>query len=157
MRIWTRKTKKRTPKTRTRTATIGSSWTLSVSLIFLWGVFSNPVLSAAKKEKSKNGVAPYALIAGTVYRPPGFALPGVEVVVSPEQPEVNGTKLKKAQAVTDVRGEWAIRVPPVPAKWQVNVKIDGYRPEQRSVSVEGEQRVDLSITLEPAHPTKEVR
>jgi hypothetical protein len=130
---------------------------LPFCLIVLCGVFSNPALSAAKKEKSKNASAPYALIAGTVYRPPGFALPGAEVVVSPEQPEVNGAKLKKAEAVTDARGEWAIRVPPVPAKWQVNVKIDGYRPEQRSVSVEGEQRVDLSITLEPARPTKEVR
>jgi hypothetical protein len=157
MRTWKRTTKKRTTKTRTKIATIGSSWALPAILIFLCAVFSNPVLSAAKKERSKNAVAPYALIAGTVYRPPGFALPRAEVVISPEQPEVNGTKLKKAQAVTDARGEWAIRVPPVPAKWQVNVNIDGYLPEQRSVSVEGEQRVDLSITLETARPTKEVR
>jgi hypothetical protein len=130
---------------------------LPVCLVAFGGIFYHPVLSAAKKEKSKNAVAPFALIAGTVYRPPGFALPGVEVAVTPEQSEVDGTKLKKTQAVTDARGEWAIRVPPVPAKWRVNVKIDGYRPEQRSVSVEGEQRVDLSITLEPARPSKEVR
>ena len=63
-------------------------------------------------------------------------------------------KLKKAEAVTDARGEFAVRVPAVPAKWRVDVKVNGYRPEQRSVSVEGEQRVDLSIILEPAAPAQ---
>jgi hypothetical protein len=120
-------------------------------------VFWSPAASAAKKQKSRDASAPYALIAGTVFRPPGFALPGAEVIVSPEQPEVNGVKLKKEKAVTDARGEWAIRVPIVPAKWRVDVKIDGYRPEQKSVSIEGEQRLDLSIILEAARPTKEAK
>ena len=57
--------------------------------------------------------------------------------------------------VTDARGEWVVRVPPVPAKWRVDVKIKGYRPEQRSVSVTGEQRIDLSIILEPARQPQE--
>jgi hypothetical protein len=112
------------------------------------------VASAEKKNKAKAQVA-FALIAGTVYRPPGFALPGAAVVISPEKPEVNGIKLRKEQVSTDARGEWAIRVPPVPATWRVDVKIEGYRPEQKSVSVDGEQRVDVSIVLEPANPTKE--
>ena len=92
-----------------------------------------------------------------MFRPPGFALPAVEVVIAPEQPEVNGVKLKKSEAVTNSRGEFAVRVPPVPAKWRVDVKSNGYRPEQRAVSVEGEQRVDLSIVLEPVHPPKEAQ
>jgi hypothetical protein len=113
----------------------------------------SPSLSAAdKKDKRKSeAAAPFALISGTVYRPPGFALPGAQVVVAPEQPEAGGAKLKKTEAVTNGRGEWAIRVPPVPAKWRVDVKSNGYRPEQRSVSVEGEQRLELSIILEPAN------
>lgn len=75
--------------------------------------------------------------------------------MSPEQPETSGVKLKKIQAFSDARGEWAVRVPPVPAKWRVDVKIDGYLPAQRTVSVKGEQRVDLSIVLDPALPAKE--
>jgi hypothetical protein len=76
-------------------------------------------------------------------------------VVTPEQPEAAGTKLKKSKLLTDARGEWTLRVPPVPAKWRVDVKMKGYRPEQRSIAVEGEQRFDLSIVLEPAGEPEE--
>ena len=115
----------------------------------------SPTANAARKDRAKEASAPYALVAGTVYRPPGFSLPGAKVTVSPEQPETSGVKLKKIQAFSDARGEWAVRVPPVPAKWRVDVKIDGYLPAQRTVSVKGEQRVDLSIVLDPALPAKE--
>lgn len=77
--------------------------------------------------------------------------------MAPEQADANDGKLKKADVVTNFRGEFAVRVPPVPAKWKVDVKSKGYRPEQRSVSVEGEQRVDVSIVLEPARPAKETQ
>ncbi|HYI95807.1 MAG TPA: hypothetical protein VEX68_19860 [Bryobacteraceae bacterium] len=113
-------------------------------------------MCSPKKEKPET--AAYALLAGTVYRPPGFALSGVKVFIEPEQSESNGVKLKKSQVVTDSRGEWVMRVPPVPAKWRINVKVNGYRPEERSVSVQGEQRVDSSIVLEPlvaSTPSKE--
>jgi hypothetical protein len=116
-----------------------------------------PAALPSQKEKNKRATAPFALIAGTVYRPPGFALADVSVSITPEISEVNGVKLKKVEAVTNFRGEWATRVPPVPAKWRVDVKTSGYRPEQRSVSVEGEQRFDLSIVLEPSHPPKEAQ
>lgn len=98
------------------------------------------------------------MIAGSVFRPPGFALPGAQVVITPEQPEVNGVKLKKSELVANFRGEFAVRVPVVPAKWRVDVKMNGYRPDQKSVSVEGEQRFDLSFLLEPSgnSPAKEV-
>ena len=121
----------------------------------LGSALCSPVAIAARKDKSKDASAPFALIAGTVYKPPGFSLPGAEVTVSPEQPEAGGIKLKKSQAVTDARGEFAVRVPAVPAKWRVDVKMNGYRPGQKSVSVEGEQRVDLSIILDPSGATKE--
>ena len=109
----------------------------------------------AKKEKARDASAPFAMIAGTVYRPPGFAMPGAEVIITPEATESGGGKVKKVETVTDARGEWVVRVPPVPAKWRVDVKIKGYRPEQRSVSVTGEQRIDLSIILEPARQPQE--
>ena len=108
----------------------------------------------AKKDKPE-ATEPFALIAGTVFRPPGLALAGAAVVISPESTESGNGKLKKIEAVTDARGEWAVRVAPVPADWRVHVKMNGYRPEQRSVSVKGEQRIDLSIILEPAAQSKE--
>jgi hypothetical protein len=154
----TTKTRKKRKK-RTKKRTSGSSFVpgrLLIAIAFLVTLLCPAALSE-KKEKQKAAAAPFALIAGTVFRPPGFALPGAEVVIAPEQREVNGVKLKKAEAVTNFRGEFAVRVPPVPAKWRVDVKSSGYRPEQRSVSVEGEQRLDLSIVLEPVHPPKEAQ
>lgn len=136
--------KKRTPKT-----TIGSRRGVIVAVLLCLP------LTAAKKEKPSTASEPYSLIAGTVYRPPGFAFPGAAVTLTPEQPSANGVKLKKASAITDARGEWALRVPPVPAQWRVDVKVDKYRPEQRSVSIIGEQRVDLSIILEPVKSSPE--
>lgn len=152
--------KTRTKKRRKRKKTSGNSCSsrlrFLIPVAFLVALLCPAALSA-KKEKQKSANAPFALIAGTVYRPPGFALPGAEVAIVPELPESNGVKLKKVDAVTNFRGEWAIRVPPVPAKWQVDVKSSGYLPQQRSVTIEGEQRIDLSVVLEPAHPRKEAQ
>jgi hypothetical protein len=147
-----RKMKKtRIPAKRTKKTRIGSS----LAALAIAALFCVPASVAAKKEKSKETQAAFALIAGSIYRPPGFALPGVEVKLVPESSESQNVKLKKAEAVTDARGEFAVRVPAVPAKWRVDVKVNGYRHEQRSVSVTGEQRVDLSIILEPAGQPKE--
>jgi hypothetical protein len=146
-------------KKRTKKRTSGSnpcSIRLLIAIAFLLTLLC-PAALPAQKEKQKVAAAPFALIAGTVYRPPGFALAGAEVEIMPETAEVNGVKLKKVEAVTNSRGEWAIRVPPVPAKWRVDVKISGFRPQQKFVSVEGDQRFDLSIVLEPAHPPKEAQ
>jgi hypothetical protein len=151
--------RKMTTKTRrTRKPTSGSSsgagfrrW---VTIAFLVTLLS-PAAFPEKKEKPKPAAAPYALIAGSVFRPPGFALPGAQVVFTPEQPQANGIKLKKLEAVGNFRGEFAVRVPAVPSKWRVDVKMNGYRPDQKSVSVEGEQRFDLSFVLEPARNSPE--
>jgi hypothetical protein len=144
--------KTRTPMKRMKKTRTGSSLRLFIAAAV--AVTVCPALFAADKndERKSEATAPFALIAGTVYRPPGFALAGAQVVVAPEQPEASGVRLKKTEAVTNGRGEWAIRVPSVPAKWRVDVKSNGYRPEQRSVSVEREQRLELSIILEPANP-----
>ena len=146
-------------KKKTRKRTSGSKPRAGLRLIavaFLVALLC-PAAFSAKKDKQKEAAAPFAVIAGTVFRPPGFALPGVDVQIVPEQKEAGGVKLKKADVVTNTRGEFALRVPPVPASWRVNVKSSGYKPEQRSVSVEGEQRFDLSIVLEPTRPPKETQ
>ena len=143
--------KRKTRTKRTRATKTGSR----LIALLLAGLTCASLGFGEKREKQKNTSAPHALLAGTVYRPPGFALPGVKVLVAPEIPEVAGVKLKKVETVTDSRGEWTVRVPAVPAKWRIDVKVNGYRPEQRSVSVEGEQRVDTSLVLQPARPPEE--
>jgi len=124
---------------------------LRVSLFaIVVSLIAGPVHSFAAKKKNQTASEPFAIIGGTTFRPPGFALPGVRVRVRPEQTEA-GNKLtaKPIDAVTDSRGEFAIRVPAAPSKWTVDVSASGYQSQTRSVAIEGEQRVELSIILEP--------
>ena len=90
-------------------------------------VFCSPVANAARKDKAKEASAPFALIAGTVFRPPGFALPGAEVTSRPNSRK-RAVKAEEIGGGYGCRGELAVRVPPVPANWRVDVKINGYRP-----------------------------
>jgi hypothetical protein len=137
------RTKKRRKRRKTKTRT-GSSIGIGLAVLLL-AVFPG---AAESKRKSASPAAPFALIAGTSFRPPGLSLPGAKVTIKPDAP-VGDLKLKPAQADTDSRGEFAFRVPAVPMRWTVYVERKGYRPETRTVQVEGEQRVDLSILLEP--------
>lgn len=85
----------------------------------------------------------YGLIVGTVFRPNGQSLPGAEVILEQE----SGGKPRKTRS--DARGEFTFRVPAKPDRYNVNVKVAGYRSEPKAVSIQGEERVDISILLEP--------
>ena len=102
-----------------------------------------PVVSLPKdKEKAKKPES-YSLVAGTVFRPPGFALPGAEVTLKPE-------KGKGQQKMTaNMRGEFAFRVPSVFARYTVIVKASGFQQEEKSTEVGIDQRVDLPFELKP--------
>ena len=115
---------------------IGSSVLLLVAVVL-------PALGADKKK-----VEPYGLVAGTVFREPGFALPGaqVTVVANPEQGQTP-VKIKKMQALSDVRGEFAFRVPPVAMRYTIHVSANGYHPEEKSVSIQGEERTEATFQL----------
>jgi len=132
----------RTKKKMRKRTTSGSK--LAILLLALSVLLVTPA-AAEKKPKKPNASEAFSVIAGTVYRPPGFALPGAEVEITPE----TDGKSKKMKAVSDARGEFAVRVPVVPMKYKVDVKSNGYQPQQQAVSIEGEQRKDLSFQLEP--------
>ena len=132
------RTRTKTKRTRTRT---GSRLVLAV--LALTGGFP-------ADGKDKKASEPYAVVAGTTFRPPGFALPGAKVRIAPESSSSGSVKLKAAEAQTDARGEFAVRVPVVPMKWTVHVQANGYEAQAKTVSIEGEQRVDLSFQLQPA-------
>jgi hypothetical protein len=141
----------RTKKTRTsttrkkRTKRKRTSLTRRAAFAVLAGVFLLG-FSTSGKSKKKVQETPEAVIAGTVFRPPGLALPGAEVIVTPLDVE----KPKKLKTVTNFRGEFAVRVPAVPMKYSVDVKAEGFKPDQKTAAIEGEQRRDLSFLLDPA-------
>jgi len=93
----------------------------------------------------------FAIIGGTVFRDPGFALRGAEVVLEPEKPVAGGVKLKSQKALSDARGEYAFRVPPIEAKYTVKVSAEGMKGETKpALTRGGEERIDVTFTLLPA-------
>ena len=105
-------------------------------------------LWAAKKHDGKKAAEPYGVLAGTVFREPGFALPGAEVTVEPDpQPGQTPVKIHKPKAISDGRGEFAFRVPVTAMRYAVKARAKGFSPQQKSVDMEGEQRVDVTLTL----------
>jgi len=132
-------------RTKTRKMRIGSK----LSLFFLLAILSAP---AGEKKKA---LGPYALVGGTVFRDPGFALPDAQITLIPD-PESTQTSapadnalIKKMTALSDARGEFVFRVPVAPMRYTVRAAAKGYSPQEKSVSVEGEQRVDATFTLQP--------
>jgi len=96
---------------------------------------------------------PYALIAGTVFRESGLSLSGAEVRVTllPDgQEKRKSKKAKPIRVVSDARGEFAIRVPARPVRYTVSVKASGHLAQEKQVSIQGNERVDLFFRLEPA-------
>ena len=104
------------------------------------------MLGAAGKKKAL--AESYALVSGTVFREPGFALPGADVTLVPDpEPGQPAAKIKKLQAVSDARGEFAFRVPPAAMRYKVFVAAKGYNGEEKSASVQGEERVEVTFLL----------
>jgi Carboxypeptidase regulatory-like domain len=104
-------------------------------------------LAAGSKKKAPE---PYGVVGGTVFRDPGFALPGAEVTLTPELASgQDGPSIKKLTAISDARGEFVFRVPTAPMRYTVRVTLKGYSSQQKTVASEGEQRVDATFTLQP--------
>jgi hypothetical protein len=97
------------------------------------------VPSAAQKEKRPASF----LIFGTVFTPQGFALPGAEIRVRKA-----GEKKVRGEAVSDRRGEFAIRVPPG-TEYEVTVTARGFAAQAQKVSAAGASREDLVFRMAP--------
>lgn len=134
------KTTTKTKKKRTRT---GSKLLLAAALL---GCVVSPVPG---KEKKTQPQETWAVIAGTVFRTPGFALSGAEVTLEPDRAGAARIKAKSQKAVSNSRGEYAFRVPAQPLRYTVSVRAKGFRAEERQVQVEGEQRFDVYFELQP--------
>lgn len=90
---------------------------------------------------------PRAIVAGTVFRDPGFAFPDVDVALTRK----DDPKAKKLQqAVTNYRGEFAFDVPPVEATYVVRATHKGFHPDQKEAMISGvAERIEVTLTLSP--------
>lgn len=93
------------------------------------------------------------MIAGTVFRDPGFALPRAEVTLTLKTPP-EGAKGKRAKAkkiLTDGRGEFVFYVPAAKATYVLTVKAEGLETQEKAVELSGGlERTDTYFTLKPA-------
>jgi hypothetical protein len=101
------------------------------------------LMPAGDKKKSSD---PDTVIAGTVFRDPGYALPEATVtLVRRDDPKHK----KLAEMTTSFRGEFVIHVPAAPLVYLVKASAKGFRAEEKEASVTGLDRVDLMFNLEP--------
>ena len=101
-------------------------------------------VSMAAGDKKNSGED--TVVAGTVFRVPGFALPGATVtLVRRDDPKHK----KVAELTTSPRGEFSIHVPATPMVYVVKAAAKGFRTEEKEASVTGLYRIDLMFTLEP--------
>jgi hypothetical protein len=125
--------KKRKPKKK-----IGTSLTLLALLVAIF----LPLAAAPKKKPVLDN---YAVVSGSVFDDRGYALPGADVTLAPEaQP----TKANTFEMISDARGEFVIRVPPGPMHYSATVHAKGYQSLRKTVSVEDQERVEVTFQLE---------
>ena len=130
--------RKKTKKRRKRKKRIGISLLLSL-------IAALPLAEAGKKTAEPES---YALVSGTVFRDPGFALPNATVILTPNPPPQRPPmKIKKLQTVCNTRGEFVFRVPTASMRYTLKAAAKGYHEEEKSVDVEGEARVEVTLSL----------
>jgi len=126
--------KKRRPRKR-----IGTSLAL-VLAIFL-------ALPAAARKKSV--LETYAVVSGSVFDDSGYALAGAAVILASQiQPDKARGNAKPMNAVSDARGEFVLRVPPGPMQYTLTVTATGHKSQQKSISIEDQERVEVTFQLE---------
>ncbi len=92
-----------------------------------------------------------AIVAGTIFRDPGFALPGAEVELQAVSTPARKKRPRPAVVRTDARGEFAFQILPEPGEYKVTARARGFRPEERVVKLSGgPERHDVYLTLKPA-------
>lgn len=111
-------------------------------------------VSQASAQRKKEKVQSYGLIMGTVFREPGFALPGAALILEPEPEPGASVRVKKMKAVSDARGEFVFRVPAAAMRYRLVVSAPGYESQSRTVVQSGEESQDVFFTLRPTKEDK---
>jgi len=95
-----------------------------------------------------------SLLRGSVFDEKGFSLPGVHLKLQRVRNDDEAKDSKKIDSVkmdyyTNSRGEFAFRLPPIRARYQVTAILAGYKPQTKTVDVGADESVPLAFSLEP--------
>jgi Carboxypeptidase regulatory-like domain len=105
---------------------------------FFW---AHSISAQGRKEQAQ----PYAIVAGTVFRDPGFAHAGASVVLA-----LKSAPTKKLQQQTSSpRGEFSFRVPPGPKAYLVTATLKGFQAAREEIEIQGQEQVNATLLLVP--------
>jgi hypothetical protein len=127
----------------------GGSITPTRTLIALLAIAGGVVIAGRyPAAESQESTASDAVIVGTVFRDPGFALPGAEVTLVPDPEDAaKPPKIKKQRTSTSMRGEFVFHVPGAPMRYRISASAKNYKTQEKPVMVQGEGRTDVTLTL----------
>jgi hypothetical protein len=141
MMTMTTRTPTITTKTKTRKKTTTKN-SLALLAAFLLPVVLAGMLDAqANKAKS----AETAVIAGTVFRDPGFAQGGAAVVLALK----SSPQKKLQQQVTAERGEFSFRVPAGPQSYVISATLKGFQAARQEIEIQGLEQINATLLLVP--------
>ena len=85
------------------------------------------------------------MIAGTVFRDPGFAQPGATVSLA-----LKSAPTKKLQhQISSPRGEFTFRVPAGPNHYLVTATLKGFQTAREEIEIQGEEQINATLLLVP--------
>ena len=103
---------------------------------------------AVGAQRRKKEEAPHAVVAGTIFRDPGFAVAGAEATLTFLAPPAGSKKVPKPlKTRTTGRGEFFFHVPAGEAEYVVRASGPGLEAEEKRVKVYGEERVEVYFNL----------
>ena len=106
--------------------------------VWLWAI---GLSAQGTRQKS----APYAIVAGTVFRDPGFAQPGASVVLALKSAPTK----KLLQVTSSPRGEFSFRVPAGPNTYVVTATLKGFQTAGQEIEIQGQEQINATLLLVP--------
>ncbi len=134
------KTISKTPMTKTKTRKTGS---LILVLLAIAGGLFRPAMVHAEEKRTAS------VIAGTVFREPGFALPGAVVILEEMELPAKGKRGKPQKVSSDAHGEFAFRLPPAEMKFKLTAVAKGFGTQTKETATVPGVRVDVFFELKP--------
>jgi len=107
---------------------------------FLLASWAGSLAAQGNKQKGET-----AVIAGTVFRDPGFAQGGAVVVLA-----LKSSPTKKLQEQTTAsRGEFSFRIPAGPQSYVVSATLKGFQTAREEIEIQGLEQINATLLLVP--------
>ena len=131
--------------------------TLPLKLGLILGLVFGAYATAEAREKGKElREEAFALLVGSCFNEKGLSLRSVIIEAEIQGPSDQKLK-KKWAATTDVRGEFALRLPAGKAKFLVKAKMAGYTSQEKTVDFSADERQNILFNMEPLPPKKSTK